>query len=216
MTDEIIEKLEKAVIEGDSERAKQCSARAVEEKIDLVRAIEEGLIKGVRKVGEDFGKGILFLPELVQAGDACKAGISILEEEIRKAGGKWKAVGTLVIGTVLNDLHDIGKSLVASFFKASGFNVIDLGVNVSKEIFVKAVIDYQPDLLGLSSLLTTTLNEQKYVLVALEEAGLRSKVKILIGGGAVPPNWAEEIGADGYGQDPQEAIMIAKELLGIE
>jgi methylmalonyl-CoA mutase cobalamin-binding domain/chain len=122
----------------------------------------------------------------------------------------------LLIGTVKDDIHDIGKTLVASFFKASGFNVIDLGVDVPTATFVQAVRDHDPDLLGLSSLLTTTVKEQRNVLEALDEAGLRSRVKILVGGGAVPPDWVEEIGADGYAEDAQGAVMMAKELLGKE
>jgi corrinoid protein of di/trimethylamine methyltransferase len=216
MQDEIIEKMKQAVIQGNVQFAEELAREALEKGIDPILAIEEGFLKGIRKVGDDFGEGILFLPELVQGGDACKAGITILEGEIRKTGGQWKALGTLAIGTVNDDIHDIGKTLVASFFKASGFNVIDLGVNVPKETFVDAVRTHQPDLLGLSSLLTTTVREQKYVIEALESADLRSKVKVIIGGGAVAPGWAEEIGADGYGQDPQEGLALAKDLLSIK
>jgi corrinoid protein of di/trimethylamine methyltransferase len=216
MQNEIIERLRQSVVEGNVKSAEEWARKAVEEGVDPVLAIEEGLIKAVKKVGEDFGLGILFLPELVQGGDACKAGMTILEEDIREKGGEWQAIGTLVIGTVQDDVHDIGKSLVSSFFKASGFKVIDLGVNVPKEAFVAAVQEHRPGLLGLSSLLTTTVREQKYVIEALEEAGLRSNAKVLVGGGAVTPGWAEEIGADGYGQDAQEAVVIAKELLNIE
>jgi len=215
MAEDIFQKLHESVMDGDPQLAEKMAKRALAESVDPIRAIEEGLLKAIRKVGDDFGKGILFLPELIQAGDACKAGISILEEEIKRSGGKWEPVGTLVIGTVKDDVHDIGKSLVASFFKTSGFNVIDLGVNVATDTFVDAVKEHNPNLLGLSSLLTTTVKEQKLIIDALERAELRSDVKILVGGGAVSPDWADEIGADGYGQNPQEAVVVAKEILGI-
>lgn len=215
MSDEVIGKLEVAVIEGNIQSAEEWARKVLETKTDPVQAIEDGLLKGIKKVGDDFGKGILFLPELVMGGEACKAGLAILEEEIKKMGRQWKPIGTMVIGTVFGDIHDIGKTLVASFFRASGFKVIDLGVNVPKENFVEAVKVHQPDLLGLSSLLTTTMMEQKHVLEALKEGGLRSKVKVLVGGGQLTPNWAEGIGADGYGENAQEGVLTAKKLLGI-
>ncbi|MBI5439980.1 MAG: cobalamin B12-binding domain-containing protein, partial [Deltaproteobacteria bacterium] len=147
--------------------------------------------------------------------NACKAGASVLVEEIRKAGGDWKPVGTLVIGTVSGDIHDIGKTLVATLFEASGFNVVDLGVNIEPEGFVEAVRNHRPDVLGLSSLLTTTMGEQKIVIEALERESLRAAVKVLVGGGAVSRDWAREIGADGFGENAQEAVCAAKALLGL-
>jgi trimethylamine corrinoid protein len=216
MTHEIIERLQEAVLLGDVQSAEEWAAKSLELKLDPAHVIQGGLIDGIKKVGEEFGKGILFLPELVAAAEACKAGSTILEEEIRQRGGQWKHIGTLVIGTVWGDIHDIGKTLVSTMFKASGFNVIDLGVNVSTESFVDAVRTHKPDILALSSLLTTTIMEQKHVLDALKESGLLSEVKTLIGGGVVTSRWAEEIGADGYGENAQEAVVTAKKLLQIE
>jgi corrinoid protein of di/trimethylamine methyltransferase len=216
MTEEIIERLKGAVLSGDIEGAEEWAKRSLELKLDPAQVIQDGLIGGIKKVGEDFGRGILYLPELVASAEACKAGSTILEEEIKQRGGQWKPVGTLVIGTVWGDIHDIGKTLVSTFFKASGFNVIDLGVNVPKENFIDAVRTHKPEILALSSLLTTTIMEQKYVMDALKESGLRSGVKTLVGGGVVTAKWATEIGADGYGENAQEAVAMAKTLLGVE
>jgi len=215
MAEEIIGKLEQGVIDGETEVVEEWARKALEAHIDPVRAIEDGLVKGIKKVGDDFGKGILFLPDIVCAADAFKAGATILEEEINLKGGRWKAVGTLVIGTVQGDIHDIGKTLVATLFKASGFNVIDLGVDVTKEKFLDAIRTHQANLLGLSSLLTTTMMEQENVVKALKEADLRPKVKVLVGGGVVTSSWAQTIGADGYAENAQEAVEVGKRLLGV-
>jgi methanogenic corrinoid protein MtbC1 len=159
-----------------------------------------------------FGRREAFLPELVIAGEAMKAGLAILEPELwaGQARSHW---GTFLIGTVAGDIHDIGKVIVSALLIADGFEVIDLGVDVPTATFVAAVRRYQPVILGLSALLSTTIPMQGEVIKALEQAGLRDEVKVMIGGAAVTPAWADQIGADAYAKDAVEAVKLAKQLL---
>jgi corrinoid protein of di/trimethylamine methyltransferase len=215
-TMEIIRGLETAVTDGDVEAAKDLALKTLELKIDALQAIEEGLIKGIRKVGDAFGKGEVFLPDLILSGEAMKVASDILEEELKKTGIEKKTtIGTIVIGTVKGDIHDIGKTLVAILLKADGFTVIDLGVDVSKERFLEAVTVHKADIIGLSSLLTSSAGEQKVVIESIKEAGLRSSVKIMVGGGAINEEWALSIGADAYGGDAHEAVEKCNKLLGL-
>jgi corrinoid protein of di/trimethylamine methyltransferase len=212
----VIQNLEQSIIDGDVESAEKWAQQAIDEKIDVYRTINEGLIKGIRKVGDAFGNAELFLPDLILSSEAMKAASDILEEELKKSGVKVQStVGKIVIGTVKGDVHDIGKTLVATLFKAYGFHVIDMGVDVPKEHFVEAVKEHQPDILGLSSLLTTSAAEQRDVIEALQKARLRSQVKIIVGGGAISEQWSNEIGADGYGGDAREAVDIGNKLLAL-
>jgi corrinoid protein of di/trimethylamine methyltransferase len=212
---EILEGLCQAIIDGEPNDAVNWANKALKEKIDLIKAAEEGLGKGLRFVGDAFGRGEAFIPDLVLAADAMKAGSRILEAELEKTGVKIKSLGIIVIGTVAGDLHDIGKTLVSTLFKAAGFTVYDLGIDVPTEKFVTAVKEKKPDILGLSSLLTTTIKEQKVVIDALKEAGIRDQVKVMVGGGAVAHEWADKIGADSYGEDAQDAVEKGKQLLKV-
>jgi len=211
---EIITGLEQSVLDCDTEGARQWAAKALEEKIDLMQAINLGLIKGIKAMGDAFGRGEAFLPDLILSSEAMKAASDMFEEALKASGAVWKATGgTLVIGTVKGDIHDIGKTLVATLFKAAGYTVIDLGVDVPKEKFVEAVVSHQPDILGISSLLTTSAGEQKAVIAALQERGLRAQVAIMIGGGAVTQAWADQIGADAYAGDAREAVEAGNMLM---
>jgi methanogenic corrinoid protein MtbC1 len=154
------------------------------------------------------------LPDLAIAAETMKAAGAILEEEIQRRGTARAAIGKVVIGTVSGDLHDIGKTIVGTMLNTRGFEIVDLGVNVSKEAFIEAVKVHKPLLLGMSSLLTITAKHLGEVIYALEEQGLREQVKIIVGGGAVTEDYAEEIGADGYGQDAEQAVRVAKQLVG--
>ncbi len=206
--------LEKAIVDGDTANADKWAKKILDEKIDIHQAIDQGLIKGIRKVGEDFGDGEIFLPDLILSSEAMKVASEILEEELRKTGGKMKTGhGKIVIGTVKGDIHDIGKTLVATLFKAAGLTVIDLGVDVPKEKFIAAVEENNPDLLGLSSLLTSSAEEQRTVIQELEKKGLRSQVKVMVGGSAISEHWADEIGADAYAGDAREAVEVGSRLL---
>jgi len=181
-----------------------------------VETLEEGLGKGLISVGDSFGRGELFLCDLMLSAEAVKQASVILEEEIRKQGIVKKNVATLAIGTVAGDIHDIGKTIVAALLAAAGFKVIDLGIDVPVEQFLTAVEEHRTDALGLSALLTVTALEQTKVIEALRIRDLRRKVKVIVGGGAVTKEYADKIGADGYGEDAEQAVRVTKALLKIQ
>ena len=183
-------------------------------QMDPLLAIDDGIRKGLDIVEDGFRREEVFLPQLVMAGEAAMEGSAILEKALEKGAAKSRSSGVMVIGTVEGDIHAIGKTLVTTLFKTASFSVIDLGVDVPAEKFIEAVKAHSPDILGLSSLLTTTLREQKGVIDALVEAGLRDKVKVMVGGGVVTREWADKIGADAYGEDAMEAVEIGKRMVG--
>jgi corrinoid protein of di/trimethylamine methyltransferase len=180
--------------------------------IEVVNALTQVL----KEIGKKFESGELFLVHLVVAGDlARRATTEVLEPLLKKSGGERKALGRVVIGTVAGDIHDIGKNIVAMLLFTAGFEVYDLGKDVSAEEFVKKTKELNPDIVAMSALLTTTLPAQREVVQALNKSGLRDKVKILVGGAPTTGEWAKEIGADGYGADAIEAVKVAKKLLGV-
>ncbi|WP_309493274.1 corrinoid protein [Candidatus Hecatella orcuttiae] len=212
---EILENLKKAIFEGNAGDARSLTLKAMEKKIDPL-TVADVLTEAIRKVGEGFGRGELFIIDLSMAAEAMKNAVPIIEEEIKKAGKKQKTQGTVVIGTVAGDIHDIGKTMVSTLITAAGFEVIDLGVDIPAEKFLEAVRKYNPDILAMSSLMTITTPEQGKVLEALRREGLRDKVKVMVGGGAVTQEFAEGIGADGYAPTAPGAAELAKKLAGIE
>jgi len=169
----------------------------------------------VNYVGEQFAQGEMFLPDLVLAGEAMKAAVAVLEPEMARRGAERKMLGKVVLGTVAGDIHEIGKTLVGTMLASSGFQVYDLGVDVPIGTFVEKVRQVNADIVGLSALLTTTMARQRDVIEALDEAGLRPKVKVMVGGAPVTGSWADEIGADGYSEDAIGAVAVAKRLMGI-
>lgn len=180
--------------------------------IEVVNALTQVL----KEIGKKFESGELFLVHLVVAGDlARRATTEVLEPLLKKSGGERKALGRVVIGTVAGDIHDIGKNIVAMLLFTAGFEVYDLGKDVSAEEFVKKTKELNPDIVAMSALLTTTLPAQREVVQALNKSGLRDKVKILVGGAPTTGEWAKEIGADGYGADAIEAVKVAKKLLAV-
>jgi corrinoid protein of di/trimethylamine methyltransferase len=210
---QLLEALTAAVLEYDVERVQTLTQQVVAEGYDPLRALEDGLGRGLRRVGVLFGRREAFLPELVIAGEAMKVGLAILEPELRAGQVARSGRGTFLIGTVAGDIHDIGKVIVSALLIADGFNVIDLGVDVPTPTFIAAVQQHHPDILGLSALLSTTIPMQGKVIEALQQAGLRDRVKVMIGGAAVTPTWADQIGADAYAKDAVEAVQLAKHLL---
>ncbi len=180
--------------------------------IELVNAMTEAL----KEIGNKFETGEIFLVHLVAAGDAAKrATVEVLEPLIKKSSQKRETLGKVVIGTVSGDIHDIGKNIVAMMLFTAGFEVYDIGKDIPAEEFVKKTREFDADIVALSALLTTTLPAQRDVIEALKKAGLREKVKVLVGGAPATAKWAEEVGADGYGEDAIEAVKIAKKLLGV-
>lgn len=203
----------KSVLDYQTEEAARWARKAVDEKIDPIMAAD-ALISAIRQVGDGFGRGELWLPDLVGAADAMQSAMPILEDEIKRTGAKRRILGTVVIGTVYGDIHSIGKSMVCTLLAAEGFDIIDLGVDVTAEEFITAVKKHQPDILALSSLMTTTAAEQKEVIDTLTREGIRDKVKIMVGGGAINKEFAERIGADGYAPTAPGAAKLAKRLVG--
>jgi len=214
MSDELFQAMAQSVIDGDPDVAADLARRAVEQGIDPLEAINKGFVPGVDYVGEQYSKGEMFLPDLVLAGEAMKAAIAVLEPEITRKGGQRQTLGTVVIGTVEGDIHDIGKTLVATMLSVGGFRVYDLGVDVPVPTFVEKAREVNADIVGMSALLTTTMVRQRDVIEALEDAGLRSRVKVMVGGAPVTRSWAQEIGADGYSEDAIGAVAVARQLLG--
>jgi len=212
MTEGIFNKIMLAVQDGESEDCADLARSALEEGIEPLKIVDEGLSTGIRIVGEKFGCGEMFLPDLMMAVEAMKAGMEILQPELDKRKIRKKSLGTVMMGTVFGDIHDIGKSIVTTMLEMNGYEVIDLGINIPTETLVKKIRELNPDFLGLSAMLATTMREQKEVVDAVKREGLRDKVKILVGGAPVSEQWAEEIGADGYGANAEVAVQLVNRL----
>jgi 5-methyltetrahydrofolate--homocysteine methyltransferase len=208
MSGEIYQKLAQAVVDGESEIAEALAKQALEQGLDPLDCINEGLTKGIQRVGELFAEGECYLPELVLSANAMKVALSVLEPAM--VGGKQReVVAKVVMGTVQGDLHEIGKNLVATLLTANGFQVIDIGVDKSVSEFIKAIKENGATIVGASALLTTTMVEQKKLIGAIKEAGLREQVKVMVGGAPVNQDYAEEIGADGYAENAISAVNLA-------
>ena len=209
------DRLADSIIDGDDEECARLILEGLENDLDPMEGVEKGLVPGIQQVGEDFGAGVIFLPELTMAAKAMKAGVAILDEEIEARGVVRKSLGKVVIGTVKGDIHDIGKSLVAALLQANGYDVVDLGVDVANDAFIAAVDDHGADVLGMSSLLTLPLMQMGKVIEKLDQAGMRRKVKVVVGGCPITQGFADEIGADAVGFDAQDAVVKVDGLLGI-
>ncbi len=211
--DKLFLEMKDAVLEGEIELAGELAEKAVAMDIHPLEAIESGFTPGINEVGKNFENGDMFLPELVAAAEAMKAALAILEPVLVEKQAKRTILGRVVIGTMLHDIHDIGKDMVASMLTAAGFEVFNLGVNVPSETFVEKVKELKPQILGLSALLTTTMPEQELVIKALQAQGLRQDVKVMVGGAPVNQGWSDSIGADGFAENAIEAVKLAKELV---
>ncbi|MCW4051187.1 MAG: corrinoid protein [Candidatus Bathyarchaeota archaeon] len=213
MSEEIFSELRDAVLFFDDEKARALAVKALEMGIDPVMTLEEGLAKPLREVGDRFETGEAFITELIASAQAMEAGAKVLNEEITRRGVNRKSVGKFLIGTVEGDIHSIGKNIVATMLTAAGFEVIDLGTDIPTWTFVEKVKEYEPDILGLSALMTTTMVKQKEILGALRDIGLRSKVKVIVGGAPVTEAWVKEIGADAIGFDAGSAVQVTLRLM---
>ena len=213
MSTEVLENLKKAIVEYDSEEAANLARRAIQEKIDPIKILT-AMTAAIRQVGDGFGKGRLWLPDLVGAADAMTSATPIIEKEIKRRGLTRESLGTVVIGTVYGDIHTIGKTMVATLLIAEGFVVNDLGINVTSERFVEGIKKYKADILAMSALMTMTAPEQRKVIETLKKEELRDKVKIMVGGGAITQEFANSIGADGYDPTAPGAVKLARRLIG--
>jgi corrinoid protein of di/trimethylamine methyltransferase len=204
-----------SILEDEPEDAEALAREALAQGIDPLEAINRGFLPGVNEIGRQFGCGDAFLPDLVRAGQAMKAATRVLEPEMLRRGTTHQSAGVIVLGTVKGDIHEIGKNLVGTMFIANGFQVHDIGVDASAAAFATRAEEVNANLVGVSALLTTTMVQQRQVIEALAQNGLRPKVKVLVGGAPVTRGWASEIGADGYAEDAIGAVNVAKALLGL-
>ena len=200
-----------AILEHKKDDIQKLVTEALEAGLEPDSIIDDALILAMDKVGRDFADGTIFVPEMMVSALVMQMGLDVIKPHL--AGGEMKTLGTVLLGTVQGDLHDIGKNIVAMMMAANGFKVIDLGINLPVQTIVEKVMEHKPDILGLSALLTTTMPEMQNTLAALAESGLRDRVKIIVGGAPVDRNFADTIGADGYGRDASDAVKICKQLL---
>jgi len=215
MSEELYKKMAQSVIDGEEEDAEALARQALEQGVDPLEAINKGYKAGMDVVGEAFANGECFLPDLILGGEAMKAALAVLEPVLAAAGRHREMLGTVVLGTVKGDIHEIGKSLVGIMLSTSGFEVYDLGTDVESSEFVAKAREYDADIVGLSALLTTTMLFQEEVIQLLAEAGLGERVKVMVGGSPVTRGWADEIGAEGFAEDATASVREAKRLMGI-
>ena len=210
---DLMKDIRQAVLNYDEEQVRKLVAEAIGKTMDPVEVMNEGLLKAIREAGDRFGEGRMFIAELTLAANACRAGLDIVKQRIRETSqGKMKAKGVIVIGTVEGDLHSIGKDVIRTLLEASGYLVYDIGVDQPAENFVKKVIEVNADIVASSALLTTTKLQQKIIEDKLVKAGIRDKVKTIIGGGATDENWAKEIGCDFYADNATKALLIVRHI----
>ncbi|MDQ1251262.1 MAG: trimethylamine corrinoid protein [Euryarchaeota archaeon] len=209
----IIAKAKEAITEFDDEIAAEVAAEALAAGIDPVELIEKGFTAGMQEVGEQFDKGILFLPHVLAAAEAMNAGIEVIKPEMEKRKSQTKNLGTIVIGTIEGDIHSIGKDIVASMLNIAGFKVVDLGRDVPISTFVEKAKELKPQIIASSALMTTTMVNQIQIEEKLKEAGIRDSVKTMVGGAPVTQDWADKIGADIYGESANDVVNKVKATL---
>jgi corrinoid protein of di/trimethylamine methyltransferase len=216
MASDFIAQIRSSIIDGEPDKTTELIQEALSSSLEPMEIIDKGLMPGMNVVGEKFARGEYFLPNLVIAGTAMQNAMKLLEPELAARKQTLESSGTVVIGTVRGDIHEIGKSLVAIMLRANGFAVHDLGVNVSNETFIAKIKETEAELIGLSALITTTMTVQREIIEALIGAGIRQQVKVMVGGTPVTSEWAESIGADGYAEDAMSAVTLAKRLMELD
>ncbi len=207
---DILTKISEAIIQGNVEDMTDLTEEAIDDGLAPQEILDKGLMAGMDYVGVEFKAGNMFVPEVLRSAKAMQTSMEMLKPLLVQSGAK--ATGKVLLGTVKGDLHDIGKNLVGMMCEGAGFEVKDIGKDIGPDAFVAAVKDYQPDVLGMSALLTTTMRSMGHTIKALEEAGLRDRVKVIIGGAPVTQSFADQIGADGYAPNAAAAADLAKRL----
>jgi trimethylamine corrinoid protein len=213
MSEQSFREMRQSIIDGAPDIAAQVARAALHLGIAPLEAINSGYVPGMQFVGEQFAQHNMFLPDMMASAEAMRAAMGILEPELTRLGGARPIAGTVVLGTTRGDIHEIGKALVGTLLTANGFRVFDLGVDVASEAFAAKARELDADIVGVSALLTTTMKNQKTVIEALEKEGLRSRIKVMVGGAPVTRRWAEEIGADGYAKDALDSVALAFSLV---
>lgn len=212
---DLFQELKQAVIDGDEDIAAELSEKVINEGVNPVDAVQQGLIKGIEVVGEAWKASEMFLPDVMMSAEAMKAGLGILEPEIARLGmSEGDAKGKVVLGTVEGDIHDIGKNITGAMFTAAGYKVFDLGTDIKSADFVTKAQEVGADIIGASALLTTTMIKQKELIDYLKENNLKDQFKVFVGGGPTSQAWADEIGADGWAETADEAVELADRVLG--
>ncbi|OXS24406.1 MAG: dimethylamine corrinoid protein 3 [Acetobacterium sp. MES1] len=211
----IFDEIKDAIVDGDEDLAVELAERVIAEKVDPVQAVQLGFIGGIEEVGKAWTNGEAFLPDVMMAADAMKAGMDVLEEVLAAGEGEggYEDKGKIVLGTVEGDIHDIGKNIVGALLTSAGFKVYDIGIDQKAEEFVAKADEVGAKIIAASALLTTTMKSQKTLVEYLNDNNLRDKYKIIIGGGPTSAKWGEDIGADGWAETADEAVELCKQLL---
>jgi len=209
---EILEQLYESVLGGNIDKAAEAAQQALDAKITPLKAINGGMSPAIKEVGERFGRGEMFLPEMVSSADAMEAALAVLEPFFEGDEGEKK--GKVLIGTVQGDIHDIGKNIVIALLKVNSFEVIDIGRDIASTDFVDKAVELGVEVIGLSGLLTTSLPMMRDIIQMLDEDGVRDQYKVIIGGGPTSQDYADDIGADGYGDTAYSAVELCNQLLG--
>lgn len=211
---ELLQAIIQAVLDGEPEAGASLCREGLAAGVPALDLLNHGFVPGMERIGKLYEDGEAFLPELVQAAEVMKAGMNLLRPHLKEGQASAAAAGRVLIGTVAGDIHDIGKSIVASMLSASGFEVKDLGTQVAADAFIDEVKSFKPDIIGLSALITTTMPEQRRVIERLAAAGLRDGLKVIVGGAPVTADWASQIEADAYGEDALDAVRVCNRLMG--
>jgi 5-methyltetrahydrofolate--homocysteine methyltransferase len=208
----LYERISTAIMEGDAEKTANLVQRGLDQGLVAKDILDNGMVVGMGEVGVRFKAGDMFVPEVLMSADSMQAGLDVLRPHLVASG--VKLIGKILMGTVKGDLHDIGKNLVNMMCEGAGFEIVDIGFNVDPEKFIEAIKEHQPDVVGMSAMLTTTMRAMAQTIKAIEEAGLRDQVKIMVGGAPVDAAFAERIGADGYGSNAPAGSDLAKKFVG--